>query len=154
MTDEPLDAGSETGLLEGSALDDDLSEELAIEQLLAEEGAACSAPPPELVALSFLAGNFFTAFVQTLGQRAADGSVKLPRRVAEVFKRPVWKRGRADEFRIGVRDGSAATIAITADTPDEARLALLDLDVTADELRGKLLRWDSDSSAWRPADDR
>ena len=103
MTDEPLDAGSEAGLLEGSALDD--------------EGAACSAPPPELVALSFLAGNFFTAFVQTLGQRAADGSVKLPKRVSELLRTRVRKRGRADEFRIGVRDGSAATIAITADTP-------------------------------------
>jgi hypothetical protein len=39
------------------------------------------------------------------------------------------------------------------DTPDEARLALLDLDVTAEELSGKVLRWDSSASAWRPDSD-
>ena len=33
-------------------------------------------------------------------------------------------------------------MVVTDDLPDEARLALLDLDVTADDLRGKLLRWD------------
>ena len=43
---------------------------------------------------------------------------------------------------IGLDDGSAADVIITGDLPDEARLALLDLDVTADELRGKTLRWD------------
>jgi hypothetical protein len=30
----------------------------------------------------------------------------------------------------------------------------LDLDVTADALRGTLLHWDSGASAWRPADDQ
>lgn len=57
------------------------------------------------------------------------------------------------EAEIGADDGSAAKIAIGADTPDGARLALLDLDVTADELRGRLLRWDSGMSAWQPTAD-
>ncbi len=38
--------------------------------------------------------------------------------------------------------------------PDEARLAVLDLDVTADVVRGQVLRWDSSASAWQPADDQ
>lgn len=36
---------------------------------------------------------------------------------------------------------------------DLAWLALFDLDVTAEELRGKTLRWDSDTSTWRPNDE-
>jgi hypothetical protein len=40
-------------------------------------------------------------------------------------------------------DDATAVIAVAEDTPDEARLALLDLDVTADELRGRLLRWEA-----------
>lgn len=37
---------------------------------------------------------------------------------------------------------------VTADLPDEARLALLDLDVTADDVCGKELRWDTASNTW------
>ena len=105
----------------------------------------------ELLLLAFLGGNFSSAFVQALGQRAADGTVK---RVGDLVHTHVRRKGKPDETLIGVDDGTAATIAITEDTPDEARLALLDLDVTADELRGKLLRWDSSVSAWRPDPDQ
>lgn len=45
---------------------------------------------------------------------------------------------------------SRALVVVTDDLPDEARLALLDLDVTAPELRGKLLRWDEAAGEWRP----
>ena len=50
------------------------------------------------------------------------------------------KNGKANEFVIGVEDNSAATVIVTADLPDEARLALPDLDVTGEEMHGKLLR--------------
>ena len=103
--------------------------------------------------LAFVLGNFSAAFMQALGQRAADGAARLPKRVGDVVRTRVRRKGKPDEYHIGVDDGSAAVIAITEDTPDEARLALLDLDVMADELRGKTLRWDSSASAWRPADD-
>ncbi|MGH3220095.1 MAG: hypothetical protein ACRDPY_15550 [Streptosporangiaceae bacterium] len=89
---------------------------------------------------------FSKAFLETLGKRAGDG-------LADLVSTPIRKNGTSTETGIGVDDGSTATIVVSADTPDEARLALLDLDVTADELRGKLLRWDSSASAWRPADD-
>jgi hypothetical protein len=106
---------------------------------------------PEAVIIAFSVGNFFSAFFQALGQRAADGAAK---RVGDLVLRRIRRKNEPDEYQIGADDGSSATIAITEDTPDEARLALLDLDVTADEVRGKLLRWDSSASAWRPADDR
>lgn len=120
-----------------------------------EKRVSQSAPvEPVLTLIAFVVGNFSSAYIQALGQRAADRSAKLPKRVRDLAKRRVRRKGEPDEYQIGVPDGSAATIAITADTPDEARLALLDLDVTADELRGKLLRWDSSASAWRPAEDQ
>jgi hypothetical protein len=90
---------------------------------------------------------FCKAFLEALGKRAGDGLVDL-------VKTRVVRKGIPDEYRIGIDDGSAAKIIVTADTPDEARLALLDLDVTADELRGKLLRWDHAASAWRSTDDK
>jgi len=106
---------------------------------------------PEQVMLAFALGNFSAAFFQALGQRAADSAAK---RVGDLVLRLVRKKGKPDEYQIGARDGSSAMITITADTPDEARLALLDLDVTADAVRGKLLRWDGSASAWRPDDDQ
>lgn len=66
--------------------------------------------------------------------------------------RSLWARAHA-KYKgaqpLALDEGSAA-IVITSDTPDEARLALLDLDVTAEELRGKVLRWDEKARAWRP----
>jgi hypothetical protein len=99
--------------------------------------------------LAFVLGNFSAAFMQALGQRAADGATKLPKRVGDLVRTRVRRKGKPDEYHIGVDDSSAATIAITEDTPDEARLALLDLDVTDDAVRGKVLRWD-DSLTSRP----
>jgi hypothetical protein len=92
------------------------------------------------------AAIYAKTFLETLAKRHADA-------LEDLVESRVRRKGRPDEYRIGVDDGSAATIAITEDTPDEARLALLDLDVTADAVRGKLLRWDVGSSSWRPDPD-
>jgi hypothetical protein len=101
---------------------------------------------PELLALAGAVTIYSKAFLETLAKRHADG-------FAELLNKRFRKNGKKAEAEIGVEDGSIATIAIMADTPDEARLALLDLDVTADAVRGKVLRWDSNTSAWRPADE-
>jgi hypothetical protein len=113
------------------------------------------APSPDAEAwvAAFVLGNFSAAFVQALGQRAANGTAKLPERISDLVRTRVRRKGKPGEYHIGVGDGSAATIALTEDTPDVARFALLDLDLTADEVRGKLLRWDSNEWVWRPADD-
>lgn len=99
---------------------------------------------PEMYTLSTAIAIYSKAFVEALAKRHADG-------LADLLRTRPSKNGENDEAEIGLDDGTSATIAITVDTPDEARLALLDLDVTSEELRGKLLHWDSAASAWRPA---
>jgi hypothetical protein len=101
---------------------------------------------PELLALAGAAALYAKAFLETMAKRHADA-------LEDLVETRIRRKGKPDEYRIGVDDSSAATIAITADTPDEARLALLDLDVTADAVRGKVLHWDSSASAWRPDPD-
>ena len=99
------------------------------------------------VAFLAAAAIYSKAFVEALARRHADG-------FADLVRTRVRRKGKSDEYRIGVDGDVAAAVVVTDDLPDEARLALLDLDVTADELRGKLLRWDSSDSAWLPADDQ
>ena len=60
------------------------------------------------------------------------------------------KNGKTSELHIGPDDGAAATLVVTSATPDEARLAVLNLDVTAENVRGQHLRWDSEAETWRP----
>ena len=43
-------------------------------------------------------------------------------------------------------------IEVNEDLPDEARLALLDLDVESDVIRGQRLRWNVQVGAWLPKD--
>ena len=100
---------------------------------------------PELAAI-FTASVYSKAFLEALAKRHADGLTDL---VRERFR----KNGKQHEVLIGVEGGASATMIVTEDLPDEARLALLELDVTAVELRGRVLRWDDTAQAWRPTDD-
>lgn len=109
--------------------------------------------PPEMVALAAATAIFSKAFLETVGSRAGDGIANLPKRLQDLLRTCHRRKKARYECHIGMQDRrAAATVVIKADLPDEARLALLDLDVTADELRGKLLMWDSTASAWRPAE--
>ncbi len=161
MTDERVDAEPESASPESVEPDEDLIQ-VAFDEILARQSELEERnvlvydkfasdkleflATPEQLALFAAVSVYSKAFVEALAKRHADG-------VANLVRKLVRRKGKPDETRIGVADGSAATIAITADTPDEARLALLDLDVTADAVRGKVLRWDSSASAWRPAGD-
>ena len=98
---------------------------------------------PENLAAATAAVIYAKTFLETLAKRHADA-------LEDLVETRIRRKGKPDEYRIGVDGGSTATIAITEDTPDEARLALLDLDVTAAGLRGKVLRWDRATSAWVP----
>jgi hypothetical protein len=102
---------------------------------------------PEQLAIVTVAAIYSKAFLETLAKHHADA-------VTELLRRRFRKNGATTEAEIGLDGDTAAAIAITEDTPNQARLALLDLDVTADELRGKVLRWDDTESAWRSADDK
>lgn len=55
----------------------------------------------------------------------------------------------AAEIQIAL-DSAVITVVLTKELPDEARLMLLDLDLTSDEFRGRALRWDDAAGAWLP----
>jgi hypothetical protein len=87
-----------------------------------------------------------TAFCTELGKRlggtAADWAarVHLRRRQDDPTKTVLVVEG----------DPVATVIEVDEDLPDEARLALLDLDVGNDVVRGHRLRWDAQARAWQP----
>ena len=95
---------------------------------------------------------FSKAYLEALGRRTEQGVANLSKRVGDLVRTRIRKRGEPDEYLIGLDGGAAAMIVVTEDTPDEARLVLLDLDVTAPELRGRELRWDPATSSWRPTE--
>jgi hypothetical protein len=103
---------------------------------------------PETAAFATAAAIYSKAFLETLGQRTGEGVANLSMRVGDLVRARIRKRGEPDEYLIGLDGGATAIIVVTEDTPDEARLALLDLDVTAPELRGKYLSWSKGAEAW------
>jgi hypothetical protein len=154
MTDEQTDTESRTmdeltTTLDRSITELTVDELIALKEELKKRGVTLYNSlwaSPEMVALLGAAAIYSKAFLETLAKRHADG-------VADLVGKQFRKNGKTAEVEIGVDGGSVATIAVTADMPDEARLALLDLDVTANDLRGKVLRWNSSASAWRPDPD-
>lgn len=148
-----------TGESPGTVLSDDQlkalldrpSTELSVDELMAMKAAYAArgiriynSVPWEVVG-PLLAGVaiYSKAFLETLAKHNAEALI-------DAVQTRIRKNGKTRELLVGPQDGTAATLVITASTPDEARLALLDLDVTAEGLRGKLLRWDDNAMAWRP----
>ena len=151
MIDEP--ANAEPRAVDPLAALDRPLTELTVDELMAlkDEFEArgvrvYNSLTPELLALLGAAAIYSKAFLETLAKHHADA-------VAEQVRKRFRKNGTTTEIQISIDGGTSAALVVTGDMPDEARLALLDLDVTADEVRGKLLRWDSSASAWRPADE-
>jgi len=100
----------------------------------------------EQLAVLAASGIFAKAFLETLGKRFGDG-------VADLVKTRVRKNGKTAEAEVRVMGvPQVARLIVSPDLPDEARLAVLDLDVTAPELRGKELRWDKAAAEWRPSE--
>jgi hypothetical protein len=115
-------------------------------------GGAAGGWDYEMVAAATAVAVFSKAFLETLGRRAGDGVADLPKRVGDLVRRRIRKNGKTVETHIGTGDDRAAVIVVTDDLSDEARLALLDLDVTVPELRGRELHWDSAAGEWRPSE--
>ena len=154
VTDEPPDAGSQAidpldAILDRPFTEMTVDELMALKAELEARGIRIyNAATPEQVILAFMAGNFCSAFLQTLGQRAGNSVANLPKQASDLIRKHV-KRGGRDEYHISARDEATATVVITMDTPDAAWLALPEVDVTAPEVRGKRLRWDNDAMVWR-----
>jgi hypothetical protein len=124
--------------------------ELSVDELMAMKAAYAargiridnSATIEQLV-LAFLAGNVGVPFVQALSQRAANGVADLSKQVTDAVRKHVKQKGRP---------GDTPLIELPDNPTDEAWLALFEM-VKTNELRGKVLRWDSSASVWRPDPD-
>ncbi|MGY1944447.1 hypothetical protein [Nocardia asiatica] len=101
-------------------------------------------------ALAPVATVFGKAFLEALGQRAADNAAALPAQLRQRWFRRA--RRSHDDVEVvtvlHIENVDAAAILVTADLPDEARLALLDLDPTDPALHGKVLGWDTGRQQW------
>lgn len=153
MTDEHTYAEPRTGDPLAAGLDRPLAE-LTVDELTAlkDEFAkrgiqVYNSLTPEQIALIAAASVYSKAFLEALAKRHADA---FAGQVRARFR----KKGKDAQLEVGLDGDASAKIVITVGTPDEARLAVLDLDVTADEVCGKELCWDSGASAWRPTDDQ
>jgi hypothetical protein len=89
-----------------------------------------------------LAGNIGVPFIQTLSQRAANSVADLSKQVTDAVRTHLKRKGCS---------GETPLIALPDNMTDEAWLALFEM-VKSGELCGKVLHWDSDAKAWRPAD--
>ena len=155
MTDEQTDAGPATASPDSAEPDEDrvrvaFERALACASELEERGVKVYNSlwaSPEWLALLGAAAIYSKAFLETLAKHHADA-------VDDHLRTRPRKNGATTEVQISIDGGTSAALVVTADMPDEARLALLDLEVTADELRGKLLRWDGSAATWRPTDDK
>lgn len=107
---------------------------------------------PEGTAFATAVTIYSKAFLEALGKRTGESVADLSKRVGGLVRARIRKRGEPARVAIGLAEKASAVFLIGEDTPDEARLALLDLDVTAPELRGKGLRWDGDAQVWKPLD--
>lgn len=154
MTDEPTDASRD-----GAEPDEDNTAEV-IRGILAlldqDEGTTRSSLhalywqltlPEVLIAIPSASVVWFAkAYVEALAKRAESETPDLVKRFRSRFRR------RTREDRLSVDGGRAATVVVTKDLPDEAKIAFLDLDPTDPELAGKELHWDAAVGAWVPSE--
>jgi hypothetical protein len=105
----------------------------------------------ETVGLTLLAATTLQPLVQAfcaeIGKRLSGTATDWASRV-----RLRRKRGDALDADLVIEVAGAATVVeLEENLPDEARLALLDLDPAAPEYQGRRLRWNPEAGAWMPA---
>ncbi|MFE5894857.1 hypothetical protein ACFQ6E_38840 [Streptomyces sp. NPDC056462] len=123
---------------------------LALAPLFRRPRKVGSAPSAiEVLVIAAVVTPFVSAFAAKIGE-------ELGRRVTVITPRSWWRRRRqGDEVQVTVAGANASMfrVELGPDLTDEARLALIDLDVKRPELRGHLLHWSEDAKAWLPVPD-
>jgi len=95
---------------------------------------------------------YVQGIMSELGKRTVEVAPKAYRGISCRLK----FRGRGSKALVQAAavevqfDGEATTVVLTKELPDEARLMLLDLDLTSERLRGKFLGWDDAAGEWVP----
>ena len=153
--DTVLDDDALNALLERPLTELSVDELMAMKAAYAARGTPiCNSVSTDQVILAFLALNVCQPFLQTLSQRAANAVADLPGQVARVIRKHVKRQGQPDEIHMSLEDGAIPWIALTANMTDEAWLALFEMDIMAEELRGKVLRWDEKAGPGVPMSPR
>ena len=103
----------------------------------------------EEIAAGFLAlkllGPFAEAFASKLGERLGESAAAAVSRVR------LFGRGGGSQKELVVEDATTNTVVVIPEQlTDDARLALIDLDLTRDGVRGEILHWSPGSKTWRP----
>lgn len=93
-------------------------------------------------------GPLVTAFCTELGKRLGGTTADWIARV-HIRRRT---NSPAKSVVVVEADPVATVIDVDEDLSREARLALFDLDVQSDAVRGRHLKWDSHAAAWVPVD--
>ncbi|MFD4904219.1 hypothetical protein [Kitasatospora purpeofusca] len=98
------------------------------------------------VAVKFL-GPFVEAFAAKLGERLGESAVAAAGRL-----RLLWNHrdGRGD-LDVLTPGSQRTTLVLPEDFDDAARLGAIELDVSADGIRGAELHWDAATGTWIPA---
>ncbi|GGV77637.1 hypothetical protein GCM10010228_44780 [Streptomyces massasporeus] len=119
-------------------------------------GGAHAAPGSlfEEILVGFLAvkflGPFLEAFAGKIGEQFGESAVRALGRIR------VTRKHDTDSRNLEIDDsdtGIPTVLVLPEDFTEEAQLALIDLDVTAGEVRGTTLRWNPDTAAWEPVED-
>jgi hypothetical protein len=145
MTDDapgtPLTDDAMRALLDRPFTELTVDELMTLKDAYAARGIRiCNGASIETVILVFLAGNLGPPFLQTLSQRAANSVADVSKQVTDAVRKHVKRKGRP---------GDTPRIELPDNMTDETWLALFEM-VNANELRGKVLRWDEKAMAWRP----
>jgi hypothetical protein len=125
-------------------LDDALSYLRHLSEMTAEMSASFTMAGVAVAAATI--GPFVTAFCTELGKRFGGS-------VADWAARMKLRSGGGDPARPDLFvevDGAVIVIELDKSLPDEARLALLDLDIESSAIRGHRLMWDGEAQAWVP----
>jgi hypothetical protein len=96
------------------------------------------------IALKIL-GPFVETFATKLGEQLGESVGRALGRIT-LFRWAGWLRHLGVEVpnsRVWTR------LELPEDLTEEARLAIIDLDPTADEVRGRLLHWDEATKTWK-----
>jgi hypothetical protein len=116
----------------------------------------CSSAPPasvyEEIAAGYVAvkllGPFLESFAGKLGEQLGES-------VGKAIVRISLRRPRSGPRRLSVRlpdTLGSTTLKLPEQFTEEAKLAIIDLDLSAEEVRGRQLHWDPVTGAWKAED--
>lgn len=98
-----------------------------------------SAEAVEYIAAAVTLGPMVTALSKELGRRLGGSAADW---LAKIHLGPGKSDPEYAEDLVVKTDGRATVFEVSDDLSDEARLALIDIDMTNTEIRGHRLRWD------------